>query len=135
MWIKVGRENPLLGPMIDEIFGKPTEWAWISAWTGFHCGEGPTLKERERHAALLRATDRYSYLPGCAIGPIKDPESFPTMEGLFIMGIPAAKALALARRFRQREVIVGRPGGTPIRLACDAATFPAELGIPLAAFA
>jgi hypothetical protein len=132
MWIKVGRENPMIDTLIGEIFGTPTEWAWISAWTGFHCGEGPTLEERERHAALLRASERYSYLPGSAIGPVENPESFPTKEGLFIVGIPAAKALELARRFRQREVIVGHPGGAPIRLACDATSRPAKLGLRLA---
>ena len=99
---------------------RATRWAFITAWNP--ASEPLTREENDRRQRRLRQeveSKGYRWLPGEGRG--EDPSWLPE-QSLFILGIPEAGAIELARKFGQLAIVVGRRG-KPARLASSAPPF------------
>lgn len=70
----------------------------------------PDAENRRRMAALRAALDEdgWVYLLGEAVA---DAALWPPEPSLLVLGLPAARAVELARAFEQNALVVGRRGG------------------------
>ncbi|MFP6664707.1 MAG: hypothetical protein VCC00_10935 [Deltaproteobacteria bacterium] len=95
-------------------------WAWLTAWPE-PCGEkGPTPRYEALHAELVRETADFVCFDADRIEKSDHDEFAHIQVGLVVLGMRAEEAIALARRFRQHEILVGNYGNPPILISCTA---------------
>lgn len=92
-------------------------WAFLTAWNP-HSMALPVWRNATRSRDLARAlrSHGYRFLPGLGI-PLE--QGWKPEVSLLVLGIPSARALRIARRFRQNAIVVGRRGGRARLLWCE----------------
>ena len=104
---------------LDLILGRlgATRWAFMTAWNPLSQLRSPWYNVH-RQRALLRAVENsgWQWLRGLAQS---DAEDWPAEPGLLVVGIGAAQARRLGRRFRQYAVVLGDRGKASRLVWCE----------------
>jgi hypothetical protein len=86
-----------------------SDWAFLTAWNP-QSKPLPVWRNamRSRHLARALRALGYRFLPG--LGIPREPGWRPEVS-LLVLGLPAARALRIARAFGQNAIVAGRRGG------------------------
>lgn len=106
-------------PALDRLLAATgcTRWAFLTAWNPLS-RPLPVWSNATRSRRLARALHGlgYRFLPG--LGIPQEPGWRPEVS-LLVLGMPAARALRIARRFGQNAIVAGRRGGRAQLLWCE----------------
>ena len=113
--LRVGHRFPALDRLLA-VTGC-TRWAFLTAWNP-RSRPLPAWRNAARSRRLARALQArgYRFLPGLGI-PL-EPGWRPEVS-LLALGMPAARALRIARSFGQNAIVAGRRGGRAQLLWCE----------------
>lgn len=105
--IRIGEPCPRLDALLVE--RGVSDWAFVTAWNPGSV-EIPSKNNELRGIALRNAVSEAGH--ACIGGRgVPDRDDWVPEESLLILGIGAAEAVALGRRYGQRAIVAGRAGG------------------------
>jgi hypothetical protein len=112
--LRIGASTPALDALLRA--RGVSCWAFVSA-SNPHATRLSDAENAARFAALVRAVESggFAYFPGQGVG---DDGSWPPEESLLVLGMSEAAAVALARRFAQEAIVVGRSGAAARLVLC-----------------
>jgi len=112
--LRVGRRSRRLDRLLAALGCR--DWAFVTAWNP-GSRSLPAWRNALRSRRLARALERLGYCTLLGLG-VADDDRWRSEVSLLVVGMPAARALRIARLFGQNAIVAGRRGGDARLLWC-----------------
>lgn len=107
--IRIGQLCPAMDVLLAERGSE--SWAFVTAWNpGSRVLPADENAQRQAELEQIVESAHWSYIYGVGIG---EDTTWPPEESLLVLGISAAEAVALGRRFGQNALVFGRQNEVP----------------------